>query len=71
MKIWDNHNKQWLDVTSIYFKNNESNERVVWRITAIKPGDDALSDGWYDIQGEDLNQIAIDDMVKMNTELLP
>lgn len=67
IKIWDNHNKQWLEPISIFF----GKDNTIWRVTACKPGENALSDGWYDLQGEDLNKIAITGELNYNTELLP
>lgn len=68
IKIWDSHNKQWLEPMSINFgKDGE-----IWRISAIKKGDDPLSDGWYDLQGKDLNKIAIvGETINLNSHLLP
>ena len=64
--IWDNHNKQWLQPMAIFF----GEDGVIWKINAVKPGEDPLSDGWYDLQGDDLKKIAICD-IKCNTKLLP
>jgi len=67
IKIWDNHNSQWLEPMAINF----GKDGVIWRVTACKPGDDPLSDGWYDLQGDDLNKIAIIGDIKMNEDLVP
>ena len=67
IKIWDNHNKQWLEPMVINF----GKEGLIWRVTACKPGEDPLSDGWYDLEGEDLKKIAITGDINMNIELLP
>lgn len=55
IKIWDNKNEQWLEPMVIFFGKDDS----IWRVQACKPGDDPLSDGWYDIQGEALKNITI------------
>jgi hypothetical protein len=41
-----------------------------WKIDAVKVGEDPLSDGWYDIQGEDLKKVAIIGDFEYNVELL-
>jgi len=55
IKIWDSHNKQWLEPMAIFFDKKGE----IWRIDAVKPGEDPLSDGWYDLQGKDLKKITI------------
>lgn len=67
MKIWDNYNKQWLQVMAINF--NEKGE--VWKIAACKPGDKPISDGWYDLHGDDLQHIGINDTILFNQHLVP
>lgn len=67
IKIWDSHNQQWLEPMSIFF----GKDNIIWRINACKIGEDPLSDGWYDLKGDDLNKIAIIGDIKMNIELLP
>jgi len=67
LKIWDSHNSQWLEPIAIYF----GKDGVICRVTACKPGDDPLSDGWYNLKGDDLKKIAIIGELKMNKELLP
>ena len=67
IKIWDNHNKQWLEPMSIFF----GKDNTIWRITACKEGEDPLSDGWYDLQNKDLESISIIGDISFNTHLLP
>ncbi len=67
IKIWDNHNKQWLEPMTICF----GKDNVIWKITACVPGQDPLTDGWYDLKGDDLNKIAIVGNINYNTNLLP
>ena len=67
MKIWDAWNKQWLEVMAIYFGKDGS----IWKIDACDIGSDPLSDGWYDLQGVDLDYIAIDENLRINTHLIP
>lgn len=67
IKIWDNFNKQWLEPMSIYF----GKDNVIWKVKACKPNEDPLSDGWYDLMGDDLKNIAIIGDFNYNTELLP
>lgn len=67
VKIWDNQNKQWLDPIDIRFDRNN----LIASVSAIKPGDDPLKDGWYKIEGDDLNKIAIQGMINMNLHNLP
>lgn len=67
IKIWDNHNQQWLDPMAIFF----GKENTIWKVTACKIGEEPLSDGWYDLQGDDLKKIAIVGDFNWNTDLLP
>ena len=67
IKIWDDHNKQWLEPMSINFDR----ENNICRLCACKPGDDPLSDGWYDLKGDDLSEISIVGDLNMNVELFP
>lgn len=67
VKIWDDHNKQWLEPIAIFF----GKDNTVWRITACKPNEDALTDGWYELADEDLKQIAIIGSINHNIELIP
>lgn len=67
IKIWDNHNKQWLEPISIFFEK----DNTIGRVTACKIGEDPLTDGWYDLKGEDLKKIAIVGDFNWNTDLLP
>ena len=67
IKIWDNQNKQWLQPLAIFF----GEDNTIWKVSAIKPNEDPLSDGWYNIQGEDLSKIAITGSINHNTNLLP
>jgi hypothetical protein len=66
IKIWDSHNQQWLEPMAIYFGKDNS----IWKIDAVKPGDDPLTDGWYDLRGEDLKKISIIGEIKHNESLL-
>jgi hypothetical protein len=65
--IWDSHNKQWLEPMAIFF--GENNE--IKMVQACKKGEDPLSDGWYKIEGKDLEKIAITGLINYNTKLLP
>lgn len=68
IKIWDNHNKQWLEPMSIHF----GDDGIIWKITAKKPGDDPLSDGWYDFDDNNgLEKVAIIGDIKLHTALIP
>lgn len=67
IKIWDNHNKQWLSPMSIFFDKNDN----VGMVKALKIGDDPISNGWYDIEGDDLNKISIIGKIQHNTHLVP
>ena len=67
VKIWDNYNKQWLEPMMICFRR----DGVVSKVSACVVGADPISDGWFDIQGEDLRQIAITGEVSFNAYLLP
>lgn len=65
MKIWDNKNKRWLIVMSIFFDDDK-----IYKITAHEEGvKDVLKDGWYNIEGEDLKHIVIDTNIKHNTHI--
>lgn len=67
IKIWDSHNKQWLEPMAIYF----GKDNIIWKVQAIVPGDDPLSDGWYDLHGKDLEKISISGDLSLNPELMP
>ncbi len=67
IKIWDSHHKQWLEPMSIFF----GEDGLIWKVCAKKPGDNPLSDGWYDFQSDDLDKIAIIGEIKMNEHLIP
>jgi hypothetical protein len=66
IKIWDSRNRQWLEPMAIYF----GKENTIWKIDAVKVGEDPLSDGWYDIQGEDLKKIAVIGDINHNVHLV-
>lgn len=67
MKIWDNVNKQWLIVTSVIF--NQAG--TITRITANKEEEGNFGDPFYDLTGDDLNEIGIDFDIKHNSKLIP
>lgn len=67
IKIWDDHNKQWLEPMEINFGKDGS----IWRVVACKHGEDPLSDGWYNLIDNDLKKIAIIGDIRMNVELIP
>lgn len=67
IKIWDNHNQQWLEPMAIFF----GKDNAICRVNACKEGDDPLSKGWYDLQGDDLKKIAIIGDINCNKELIP
>ena len=46
-------------------------DNTVWKVTACKIGEEPLSDGWYDLQGDDLKKIAIVGDFNWNLDLLP
>ena len=66
IKIWDNQNKQWLDPMAIYF----GKDNIISKIQACAPIPDPLSDGCYDIEGDDLKKVAIIGDINYNTDLL-
>lgn len=67
IQIWDNHNKQWLEPMTIFFARDNS----ISRIDACKPGDVPLDNGWYKLEGKDLEKIAITGQINYNSNLLP
>jgi len=68
IKIWDDHNKQWLKPTAIYFDSDGK----IHRVSAMKlEHTDSLRDGWYTIIDEDLKKIAITGEIEHNLNLLP
>ena len=67
IKIWDNHNKQWLEPISIFFGKNN----MIWKIDANKIGEDPLTDGWYSLKGDDLKHIGIVGEINHNIDLIP
>lgn len=52
---------------SIFF-DSEGNP---WKITAHKKREEPLKHGWYEIEGDDLDKIAITGDVSYNIHLLP
>lgn len=67
IKIWDSHNKQWLEPIALFFgKDNK-----VWKVDACKIGDKPLTDGWYTIKDKDLDKIAIIGEINFNNHLIP
>ena len=66
IKIWDSVNKQWLEPMAIFF----GKDNTVWKVDAVIPGDDPISDGWYSLQGNDLNKIAIIGDIEYNKHLI-
>lgn len=67
IRIWDIHNKQWLEPMAIYF----GEDNTIWKVDACKPNEHPLKDGWYNFKGNDLKQIAIVGTFEYNTYLLP
>lgn len=67
VKIWDNYNKQWLEPVTIFF----GKDNTIWRVTACEPGNDPLTEGWYDIEGDKLKYIALTGDVNFNTDIIP
>lgn len=67
MKIYNSLNKEWLEPIAIFFGKGD----LIYRILANKIGENALDDGWYDIQGDLLNHIAICGEIELNNHLLP
>ena len=67
IKIWDDHNKQWLEPMTLFF----GKDSTPYEVRACIPGEDPLEDGWYNLQGDDLSKIAIVGDISHNTHLLP
>lgn len=67
LKIWDSHNKQWLEPMAIYF----GQDNQIWKVDAMVPGTNPLSDGWYDLRGDDLKKISITGDIMLNPKLMP
>lgn len=67
VRIWDNHNKQWLRPMSIIF----GRDGEVAMVSAVKPGDEPLKDGWYKLEGDDLKKISISGDIQHNPDLWP
>lgn len=67
LQLWDNNNKQWLEIMSIFFDKDGNPSKI----TAIVPGHDPIKNGWYNIEGEDLKKVAIQGTINLNTELIP
>lgn len=67
IRIWDSHNNQWLEPMTIYF----GKDNVIWKVAAIIKDEDPLSDGWYDLEGDDLEKIAIVGGFNYNEHLVP
>lgn len=66
IKIWDNYNKQWLEPISIFF----GKDNTIYKVSARKPNENALRNGWYDFEEENLKHIAIIGDLNFNTELI-
>jgi len=66
IRIYDHHNKQWLEPMSIFF----GDDGFIWKVDAKIPGQDPVSDGWYSLRGDDLKKISIIGGIDYNTELL-
>lgn len=69
MKLWNNVEKKWLDVTTIYFNNEGEIIKIVAheQITDYNP----LKHGWFDIEGDDLLKVSIKDTINHNTSIYP
>ena len=67
IKIWDNHNKQYLELMSIIF----GNDNEISKIIACVPNKDPLTNGWYNIEGKDLKKISITGIITLNPQLMP
>lgn len=67
MKLWDNHNKQWLVITAIYFDQEGNIERIIANVQ----GQCELGDPFYNIEGDDLKKIAINQNIVHNKNILP
>jgi hypothetical protein len=52
---------------AIYF----GRDNLIWKVDAIIPGADPLSDGWYDLRGDDLKKISITGDIMLNPKLMP
>lgn len=63
----NSQNQQWLEPMAIFFDK----DNTIWRVTACKIGEEPISDGWYDLQGDDLKNIAIVGDFNWNADLLP
>jgi len=67
LKIWDTQNKQWLVPMDIIFKK----DGAIGRVTAKLEGSNVLVDGFYTLEGDDLDKISIWGNLSFNTHLLP
>lgn len=67
LRIWDSHNKQWLEAMSIIFEEDGG----IAILNANKPGEEPLSDGWYSLKGDDLKKVAVVGLISHNPHLLP
>jgi len=67
IRVWDNHNKQWLVPMSIIFDDGD-----IVQINARNEGvTDVLKDGWRALKGNDLKKVAVTGSIEFNTKLLP
>lgn len=69
MRLWDNQNKKWMNVTSIFFYT----DGTIHRITAMEEGHtNAITQGWWVYEKpEHLAKVAIDGIIKHNVKLIP
>ncbi len=68
IKVWDNHNKQWLNPTAIMFDNDGQ----VCRVSAMEQNHtDPIRDGWWTFEEKDMDKIAVVGGIDHNLKLLP
>jgi hypothetical protein len=67
VRIWNSVEGEWLEPMSLLFDSDNN----LYLVTAIRVGDDPIGDGWYTIEGDDLEKIAIIGDINHNVGLLP
>jgi hypothetical protein len=67
IKVYNSKTGKWLEPMILFF----GKDGVIWRVDAVEPNEDPMYDGWYKIEGDDLQYVSIVGDVQHGIELLP